>query len=130
MTISTDSIASKVAVVALGLALAFSAFAVAPKANAQSAAELNAQIQSLLATIAQLQAQLGTMGGSTSGGASVVFTRDLTVGSTGSDVTALQQWLISKGHAIAAGATGTFGPQTKAALMAYQAANGISPACG
>ncbi|MES2931799.1 MAG: peptidoglycan-binding protein [Patescibacteria group bacterium] len=62
--------------------------------------------------------------------ASVTFSRDLTIGSTGADVTALQNWLISKGHAIAAGATGYFGAQTQAALAAYQAANGISPAAG
>ena len=62
--------------------------------------------------------------------ASVTFARDLTIGSTGADVTALQNWLISKGHAIAAGATGYFGAQTQAALAAYQAANGISPAAG
>lgn len=62
--------------------------------------------------------------------ASVSFSRDLTIGSTGADVTALQNWLISKGHAIAAGATGYFGAQTQAALAAYQAAAGISPAAG
>jgi len=62
--------------------------------------------------------------------ASVTFSRDLTVGSTGADVTALQNWLISKSFAIAAGATGYFGAQTQAALAKYQAANGISPAAG
>jgi len=62
--------------------------------------------------------------------ASVTFSRDLTIGSTGADVTALQNWLISKGFAIAAGATGYFGAQTQAALASYQAANGIAPAAG
>jgi len=62
--------------------------------------------------------------------ASVTFSRDLTIGSTGADVTALQNWLISKSFAIAAGATGYFGAQTQAALAKYQAANGISPAAG
>ncbi len=62
--------------------------------------------------------------------ASVSFSRDLTIGSTGADVTALQNWLISKSFAIAAGATGYFGAQTQAALAKYQAANGISPAAG
>ena len=61
---------------------------------------------------------------------SATFSRDLTLGSTGADVTALQNWLISKGHTIAAGATGYFGAQTRAALAAYQAANGITPAAG
>lgn len=58
------------------------------------------------------------------------FTRDLTIGSTGADVTALQTWLIAKGFSIPAGATGYFGAQTKAALAAYQAANMITPAAG
>lgn len=58
------------------------------------------------------------------------FMMDLTVGSTGSDVTALQTWLIAGGYSIPAGATGYFGAQTQAALAAYQAANGISPAAG
>lgn len=66
----------------------------------------------------------------TTSSASVTFSRDLTIGSTGADVTALQNWLISKGHTIAAGATGYFGAQTQAALAAYQAANGIAPAAG
>lgn len=62
--------------------------------------------------------------------ASVTFTRDLTIGSTGADVTALQTWLIAKGFSIPAGATGYFGAQTKAALAAFQAANAITPAAG
>jgi peptidoglycan hydrolase-like protein with peptidoglycan-binding domain len=122
---STTSI-SRIAAVAAGLAMFASvSFAVAP-AHAQTAAELQAQISSLLATIQSLQAQLN----GTQGSASASFTTDLTIGSTGSQVTALQTWLIAKGYSIPAGATGYFGAQTKAALAAYQAANGISPAAG
>jgi peptidoglycan hydrolase-like protein with peptidoglycan-binding domain len=61
---------------------------------------------------------------------SMMFNTNLTVGSRGADVTALQNWLIGKGFSIAAGATGYFGGQTKAAVAAYQKANGISPAVG
>ncbi len=58
------------------------------------------------------------------------FSMDLTIGSTGADVTALQNWLIGKGFSIPAGATGYFGTQTQAAVAAFQAANGIAPAVG
>ncbi|HRH55803.1 MAG TPA: peptidoglycan-binding protein [Candidatus Paceibacterota bacterium] len=60
----------------------------------------------------------------------ITFTNDLTIGSTGAAVTALQTFLIAKGFSIPAGATGYFGAQTQAALASYQAANGIAPAAG
>lgn len=53
------------------------------------------------------------------------FGANLTVGSRGADVTALQSTLIAAGYSIPAGATGYFGSQTKAAVQKYQAANGI-----
>lgn len=62
--------------------------------------------------------------------------RDLQSGSTGDDVRALQNLLISRatGGAAAAlkavGATGFFGSLTRAAITEYQKANGISPAVG
>jgi hypothetical protein len=66
-----------------------------PLANAQSTSDLQAQISALLAQISQLQAQLN---GSSSGSSMTYdFTTDLTVGSTGADVSSLQQLLISKG---------------------------------
>ena len=43
------------------------------------------------------------------------FNINFTVGSRGDGVTALQNYLIGKGFGIAAGATGYFGAQTKAA---------------
>lgn len=92
-------------------------------ANAQTNGDLQAQINALLAQIAALQASVGTT-------ASVTFTRDLTLGSSGAEVTALQNWLISKGFSISAGATGYFGAQTKAALATYQASVGITPTAG
>ncbi|HEY4502593.1 MAG TPA: peptidoglycan-binding domain-containing protein [Candidatus Paceibacterota bacterium] len=128
MTI-TDSLGSKVVASVVGLALALSLFGFAGSASAQTVEELQAQISNLLATITQLQSQLSSMtGGSTAGG--YTYTRDLTDGSTGADVTALQNMLIGAGFSIPAGATGYFGSQTKAALAAYQSAHGISPAVG
>ncbi|HTK33417.1 MAG TPA: peptidoglycan-binding domain-containing protein [Candidatus Paceibacterota bacterium] len=60
---------------------------------------------------------------------SAAFSTNLTVGSTGADVSALQTWLISSGFSIPAGATGYFGSQTKAALASYQKSVGL-PAYG
>jgi peptidoglycan hydrolase-like protein with peptidoglycan-binding domain len=66
--------------------------------------------------------------------ANAAFNTNLTVGSTGADVSALQSWLISKGFAIpsissGAASAGYFGAQTKAAVVAYQTSVGL-PATG
>src|SRR4051812_34323847 len=61
--------------------------------------------------------------------ATATFTRSLTVGSRGTDVTALQSILMQAGY-LKVSPTGYFGSLTKAALAAWQAANGISPAVG
>lgn len=60
------------------------------------------------------------------------FTLDLTLGNTGSEVIALQEMLVAQGHLqMPAGiAYGYFGPLTKAALIKWQLANGVSPAIG
>lgn len=70
------------------------------------------------------------------GATGYTFSNNLTIGSTGADVTALQNTLMSAGFdipAISSGAatTGYFGSQTKAALAKYQVAKGIvSPGTG
>jgi peptidoglycan hydrolase-like protein with peptidoglycan-binding domain/peptidoglycan/xylan/chitin deacetylase (PgdA/CDA1 family) len=64
-------------------------------------------------------------GGSVLGAATCfVFTKNLTVGSTGSELTALQNRLTAEGL-FTAGATGYFGSVTKASVMAYQKKNSI-----
>ncbi len=99
-------------------------------------------IDDLLAQIALLQAQLVALqsGGSTGAGtgacAGVTFTRNLTVGSTGSDVKCLQQILNSgattKVSTTGAGSPGNettyFGSRTLAAVKIYQAEHGWTPA--
>src|SRR3990167_11034533 len=89
-----------------------------------------ATIEELQAMIASLTAQLAALSGSSASSAAYTFTRSLTVGSQGVDVTALQNYLIGKGHSIPAGATGYFGAQTAAAVAQWQAANGVAPAAG
>lgn len=107
-----------------------------PVVSAQSVADLQAQISALLAQITALQAQLNTAGGAAVAPA-YNFTRDLTLGSTGADVKALQQWLNAMGYPVAASGVGSagneteyFGAKTAAALAKYQAAKGVSPAVG
>ncbi|MFA5651801.1 MAG: peptidoglycan-binding domain-containing protein [Candidatus Paceibacterota bacterium] len=65
------------------------------------------------------------------------FTRNLTLGSTGADVKALQQFLNANGAVVSTSGAGSigsestyFGTKTKVALAKYQAANGIAPAVG
>lgn len=89
---------------------------------AQSVAELQAQI-------AALMAQLSAMSGGAS--ASSAITSDLTVGSTGSQVVALQNSLVSGGYLMmpAGVAPGYFGALTKTAVAKWQAAVGL-PATG
>ena len=102
---------------------------VAPKvAKAETVEELQAQIQALLQQIAQLQAQLAALEGGeevTPEGSSLYcyeFTRNLTIGMRGDDVRALQEILIAEGTWTRPdiGATGYFGPITKASLIAFQ----------
>ena len=60
------------------------------------------------------------------------FRNDLTIGSTGGDVAALQEWLESKGYlTMPPGvARGYLGPLTRAALVKFQISQGIVPPAG
>ena len=135
----------KVAAVAAGLGMTVSMLAGAASANAASLT--STQIQSILsllssfgassATIANVQAALegqptsGTTGGTTTTTTTTcTFTKDLTLKSSGQEVTELQKALIAGGYSIPAGATGYFGAQTQAAVIAWQKAKGITPAAG
>ncbi len=64
--------------------------------------------------------------------AAYTFSTNLTIGSRGNDVVALQSFLVSKGVlTMPAGvAMGYFGGLTKSALAAYQSSKGITPAAG
>ena len=108
------------AVVAFGLTLSIFGAVGVSATNAQASMSFAQFIDALiLAGIipADKVQAAKTIAGTTS---SVSFTRDLTVGSSGADVTALQNVLgVSP-------ATGYFGSITKAAVQSYQASKGIS----
>lgn len=100
---------------------------VATPASAQTLS--SAQIAQIQAQIASLIAQLQVLKGQVA--STCGFTRDLTIGSQGADVTCLQKYLTSTGHyTFAGGATGYFGNVTQTAVARWQAANGVSPATG
>ncbi len=120
----TNTFAGKLGVAFVAIAMAL--MMVAP-AQAETAEELQAKIDALMATIASLQTTTAAPAASAN---AYVFTRSLTIGSQGADVTALQTYLIGAGHAIPAGATGYFGGQTQSAVAAWQTANGVMPAAG
>jgi hypothetical protein len=90
------------------------------------AAASAATVQDLMAQIAALQNQLTGLSGTTSTASGacvgVTFSRNLTVGSTGSDVSCLQQILSVTPQ------SGYFGPKTLAAAKAYQVSKGFTPA--
>src|SRR3989338_1742282 len=108
---------AKIAAITVGLTFALS-FSV-NTAGAVTIAELQAQINALMAQLASLQ------GSSVPAGASI--TSDLTIGSTGAQVVALQSALVAQGHLVmpAGVAMGYFGSLTKAAVIKWQAANGV-----
>ncbi|MEK9154586.1 MAG: peptidoglycan-binding domain-containing protein [Patescibacteria group bacterium] len=126
----------KFSAVALSITTAvwlFGAVAIMP-ASAQTVGDLQAQISALLAQIQALQQQLGQ---AQQASPSYSFTKSLTIGATGDDVKALQQFLNSKGFTVATSGAGSvgnestyFGSKTAAALAKYQASVGISPAVG
>jgi len=120
-----------------------------PATPTTSASGLSAsQVQSILdvltsfdvdaATMASVKAALqGTSTGSVTSVAVGVFKANLTIGSLGSEVKALQQFLNAHGYTVStsgAGSSGNettkFGGATKAALIKYQKAKGITPAAG
>lgn len=114
---------AKIAGIAAGTALVFGSFV--PMVGAVTIAELQAQINALMAQLAALQ------GGSVDT-SPYTFTQNLTVGSTGADVTSLQQYLVGGSYLnMPIGVSyGYFGPLTKAAVAAWQAAHGVAPAVG
>ena len=125
------TIASVLVSVSTVVALSGGSLLVPMVASAQTdQAALIAQLQAqILALQAQLNALVGGGSAPASSG-SCSFTRDLTLGSKGDDVTCLQNYLTGTGHfTFAGGATGYFGSITKAAVAApaAQVTNSLAP---
>jgi len=86
--------------------------------------------KALIASLAASALAIGSFAmtiGSANAATGYTFTGYLSVGSTGSEVVALQSWLVSEGFlTIPAGVSeGYFGSLTKAAVIAYQASVGL-----
>ena len=129
-------------IISLATILTVAAMVAGPGVNAATTAELQAQINTLMATLAGLQAQLTAQGGSTgavpAACAGVTLSANLTVGSTGTAVKCLQALLNSSAATqvatTGAGSPGSettyFGNATKAAVVKYQTVHAIAPAAG
>jgi glucuronoarabinoxylan endo-1,4-beta-xylanase len=92
---------------------------------------------SLLAELNSLESELSSLQSQANGqGSSYIFTRNLSYGMTGTDVAALQAFLIQENSGPAAqklkvhGTTQTFASLTYSALVEFQKSVGITPASG
>jgi len=127
-----NKLTRKIASVVVSAATVVSLSGLMPLAAHAQVSDLQAQINALLAQIASLQAQLAAQGGAPAAGgadACFAFSRNLTVGSRGDDVTALQGFLAAQGH-LSVSPTGYFGPLTKTALSKFQSVKSIAPSVG
>lgn len=123
MNVIAKDFATKAVVAVVAAAMFLS---IAAPAKAQTAEELQAMINNLLAQIAALQAGGSTTGTGTATG--FQFTRDLRQGSTGADVLELQKFLnrdadtrvAATGAGSAGMETSFYGPATAAAVSKFQ----------
>lgn len=131
-------ISLKTSKVVAGVVFAASILLGASALPAQAASLSSSQVQAILSLLSSFGADQGTInnvsaalnGQATtavaSSASSYTFNTDLTIGSTGADVTALQNDLIAGGYLAAGLNTGYFGSLTAAGVSKWQAANGIS----
>ena len=89
------------------------------------------------ATIDNVKAALNGQATSGAGASVSAFVRNLEFGMSGADVKALQVYLNTHGYVVASSGAGSpgnetskFGGATRAALIKFQKANGITPAVG
>ncbi|MEK7607813.1 MAG: peptidoglycan-binding domain-containing protein, partial [Patescibacteria group bacterium] len=112
---------SKVVAVVIGFTMALTVFAAVGASTAGAQSMTLSQLVDLFISLGIISPDKAVAArAAVTSSATASFTRDLTVGSTGADVTALQ------GRVGVSPATGYFGSITKAAVQAYQTSKGIS----
>ncbi|MFA6095796.1 MAG: peptidoglycan-binding domain-containing protein, partial [Candidatus Paceibacterota bacterium] len=117
MTITSKKVVAAV----VGFGLALSVFGIVGLSTAGAQAMTLSQLVDLFISLGIISPEKAAQAKSavSSSATAATFTRDLTVGSSGADVTALQTKLgVSP-------ASGYFGSITKAAVQSYQTANGV-----
>src|SRR3989344_1041744 len=123
-----------VAAILLAVVMVFGfAFSFATPVKAQTIESLNAQIQALLAQITAMDGSSTT----STGAGCYTFTRNHSLGNSGGEVMWVQQFLNGHGFQVSATGAGSpgnessyFGAKTRAAVSAFQSANGITPTAG
>ena len=117
----TFTSSKKVVAAVVGFGLALSIFAAVGVSTASAQAMTLSQLVDLFISLGIISSDKAAAAKAavTSSASAMMYSKDLTVGSSGSEVSALQAKLgVSP-------ASGYFGSITKAAVMAYQAANGV-----
>jgi len=129
------NVISKITGFAVTLALA--AVVAAPSASALTSADIQLLVSLGVIPADKAAAAMAVVDnnnavGNATGSCGFTYTRNLTLGSTGADVVAIQTYLEGKGTlVIPTGVSkGYFGPLTRSALASYQASVGIAPAVG
>ncbi|MDP3935050.1 MAG: hypothetical protein Q8Q46_02465, partial [Candidatus Giovannonibacteria bacterium] len=125
ISLALVSMSTAVLLSGAAIAIPFVANAALTEAQIQSIISLLQSFGADASTIANVNSSLHGQATTGSAGTSACsFTRDLTVGSRGDDVTCLQTALNVSPQ------SGYFGPLTKAAVVKWQTDNGVSPAAG
>src|SRR3989344_471083 len=114
------------------IVFSFAALALFLGLTVAPASAQTADIAALMAEITRVSNLINSLQGSAPAtGAVCNFSRNLSEGVTGDDVTCLQNYLKSTSHFPAAtNSTGFFGPTTKSSVIKWQTANGVAPASG
>lgn len=123
-----DSATTSQKIVVVGMGASTSSPPITTSNTSASNTSSSTLLATLQAQLAALTAKIGSSAGGnppTSSQAPVPFTSYLKPGSEGSEVTALQKFLIQKGY-LSGEATGYYGSKTVDAVIKLQAANGLT----